>query len=143
MNIRVSQRSGRGLTIIELVVIVAIAIVLAAFATAVYMSAQAKSRDTHRIEDMREVQNALGIYYASYNQFPVATNPTALDGTDHVSNALVSANIIPAVSGDPWHPDMSYTYKTDALGALYTITFCLETDSVLKYSKGCGNTITP
>ncbi|MDP2649945.1 MAG: prepilin-type N-terminal cleavage/methylation domain-containing protein [bacterium] len=139
----VQTRRNRGFTIIGLLVVMAIIGMLASIVLVALSTIQTKSRDTRRMEDIREIQKALSLYYVDNNQFPVATTAVVLDGTDAVSTALVSAGAIPAVPGDPVHPSMTYTYQTNTTGGSYTITFCLETDSIPNFAEGCGNTITP
>lgn len=132
----------RGFTIIELLVVMAIIAMLASIIFVAMSSIQAKSRDTRRMEDMRELQKALGLYYVGTNQFPNAASPVTIDGTDAVSTALISAGAISGVSGDPVHPTYSYTYESTGV-ASYTLTFCLETDTIPNYVEGCSNTISP
>jgi len=132
----------RGFTIIELLVVMAIIGMLASVILVVFSGVQAKSRDTRRIEDVREMQKALSLYYVDGNRFPQAPSPVTITGSDAVSTALVNAGAIPAVSPDPVTPDFDYTYQATSSG-FYTITFCLETDSIPNFVEGCGNSVSP
>lgn len=133
----------RGFTIIELLVVIAIIAMLAAVVFASLSHLQAKSRDARRMEDMREIQKALGLYYIDNNHFPVAATPITIDGTDTMSTALVDAGAMPSVPGDPVSTTYAYTYETNTGGTEFTLTFCLETDSIPNFAKGCTNTIAP
>lgn len=130
----------RGFTIIELLVVMAVIAILASIMFVTFSTLQAKSRDTRRMEDLRELQKALGIYYIEGNQFPIAASETDINGTDPVSTTLINSGAISGISGDPVSPTYDYTYQTSGPGS-YTITFCLETDSIPKYIQGCTNTI--
>lgn len=132
-----------GFTIIELLVVIAIIGMLAAVVLASLSHLQAKSRDTRRLEDMREIQKALGLYYIDNNHFPVSATALTIDGTDSMSTALVNAGAIPAVPGDPVSTAYAYTYQTNTGGTEFTLTFCLETDTIPNFAKGCTNSITP
>lgn len=130
----------RGFTIIELLVVMAIIGMLASIMFVTFSTLQAKSRDTRRVEDIRELQKALGMYYISANQFPSSASPLVIDGTDALSTTLIASGAISGISGDPVSPAFDYTYQTSGPGS-YTITFCLETDSIPNRVQGCANTL--
>ena len=66
MNIR----KLRGFTLIELLVVIAIIAILASIILASLNSARIKSRDTRRVADVKELQNALELYNNSNGQYP-------------------------------------------------------------------------
>ena len=82
----------RGFTLIELLVVVAIIGLLASIILASLNSARYKSRDARRIADLKEIQNALELYYSDHTQYP-----TALD-TAH----LVTPGYMPEIPTDPY-----------------------------------------
>ncbi len=137
-----TARRYRGFTIIELLVVMAIIAILASGMLALFTSTQEKSRDTRRMEDVRELQKALSLYYIDNNQYPAAASTIDLTGSDSVSTTLVNAGTIPAIPRDPVTPTYEYTYQSASPGT-YTITFCLETDRIPNYAEGCSNTVTP
>lgn len=94
------------------------------------------------MEDVREIQKALGLYYIDHNQYPQTSGTVTLSGSDSVSTALINAGAIPAIATDPVSPTHEYTYQSNGPGS-YTITFCLETDSISNFAQGCSNTISP
>lgn len=132
----------RGFTIIELLVVMAIIAMLASVILVVLSGVQAKSRDTRRLEDVREIEKALSLYYIDGNRYPLAATPVTITGSDAISTALINAGAISAVSADPVTPEYDYTYQATTTGS-YVITFCLETDSIPNFSQGCANTTTP
>jgi len=133
----------RGFTILELLIVVAVIGILSAGILALTGDTKTKSRDNRRAEDMRQIQNALNIYFTDNNRFPVEPDPVTVTGSDDFSNALVSEGTIDTVPTDPLHPKKTYTYESSASGADYTLRFCLETDNIKGYSKGCDNTLSP
>ncbi|MBU1160139.1 prepilin-type N-terminal cleavage/methylation domain-containing protein [Patescibacteria group bacterium] len=135
---------NKGFTIIELMVVVAIIGILAALITISFSDAKAKSRDSRRMEDLKSLSNALNLFYANFHRFPISAGAIDLDGTasDTVSNDLISNNAAAAPIKDPLSPATDYVYNSTN-GLDYTITFCLETNSIKGYIKGCTNTQKP
>lgn len=132
----------RGFTIIELLVVMAIIAMLASIMFVVFSGLQAKSRDTRRLEDVREIEKALSLYYIDGNRYPQAVTPVTITGSDAVSTALVNAGAIAAVPADPVSPEYNYTYQATTTGS-YVITYCIETDDIPNHTQGCNNTTTP
>ena len=59
-----------GFTLIELLVVVAIIGLLSSVVLTSLNSAKAKSRDTRRMTDLRQVQTALELYYSTNGSYP-------------------------------------------------------------------------
>jgi len=133
----------RGFTILELLVVVAIIAVLLSATAIVMSSSRAKSRDATRMAELRQIQNALNLYFTANNAFPVFATETTITGDDAFSLALENAGTIDEVPTDPNHPATPYTYQSNAEGTTYILSFCLETDTIAGFSQGCGNTLTP
>ncbi len=60
----------KGFTLLELLVVIAVAAILVSIASASYTSAQKKARDARRSSDMHAVQNAAEQYYADNVFYP-------------------------------------------------------------------------
>ena len=130
----------RGFTILELLVVMTIIVLLSTLAITSFTSIQAKSRDTRRMEDIREIQKALSLYYVSTNNYPTGS-AVALNGSDVITTTLQNEGSLKGFSGDPRN-GYEYIYNATT-SAGYQITFCLETDSIPNYTLGCSNVIRP
>jgi len=136
----------RGFTLIELMVVIALIGILASVVLASFTSVRARNRDGKRVSDMREIEKALNLYQIENGTFPIPTdplNPVTITGDDEISTALETEELITGMPTDPNHPATSYTYESNSLGSTFTLSFCLETDTIASYNQGCGNTITP
>lgn len=65
---------SRGFTLIELLVVVAIIGVLSSIIFASTSSGRSKGRDAKLIADIKQLQNALDLYYLDTGRYPVSTN---------------------------------------------------------------------
>lgn len=141
----INGKSGAGFTILELLVVVAIIGIISALGLAMLSDTRARSRDARRLSDIREIEKALHLYYSDTNSFPVSAIPTTLDGSesDGLSNTLETAGYISDTPSDPRTGTYDYTYETNGDGTDFTLSFCLETDTVQTFNQGCGNTVSP
>jgi type II secretion system protein G len=60
----------QGFTLIELLVVIAIIGVLSGIVMSSVSQARAKARDAQRISDLREIRNALELYFADHGYYP-------------------------------------------------------------------------
>ncbi len=131
----------RGFTIIELLVSVAIIALLTAIVMVSISTTKSKNRDTNRMSQLHEINNALNLYHTGNQRFPIYTGN--ITGTDAMSTVLENSGAISEVPIDPLNSaPYIYTY-TSADGTNFSMGFCLETDTIQGYSQGCGNIITP
>ena len=133
-----------GFTLIELLVVIAIIGVLATIVMVSVNNIRARARDDRRITDMKAFRDALAMYQIQNMAYPLEPEGAPITGSDTMSQTLISERLLPGVIVDPVNVDPSvYTYQSSSDGSNYTITFCLETDSLQGYSQGCANQITP
>jgi len=59
------------------------------------------------------------------------------------SKSLIDELAIQKMPSDPLHPLLTYRYISNDDGSDYRLKFCLETDSVLDYERGCNNEVGP
>lgn len=106
------RRSIRGFTLLELLVVIAIIGILSAVVLAILNSARIEGRDARRIADLKEVRNALELYYDDVKSYPAAID-------DLVPNYLT------ALPGDPLG-NASYYYDQLGGGSDYHVGANLE-----------------
>lgn len=118
----------KGFTLIELLVVIAIIGLLASIVLLALNSARAKSRDSKRLADVRQLTSAMELYYNDYSGYPATatalvpgyigalpTAPTPADGScTSTNNAYTYAG-----SGT------SYTSNSVNVYPGYSYTFCL------------------
>jgi len=126
----------KGFTLIELLVVIAIIGVLSTLAVVSLNNARQKSRDSKRVGDVKQMQNALELYYNDANGYPaVVTAPGSITyGTTKYMNQVPAAPT--QLDTNCTTPNIPYIYTTvgpSALGAdgttpvytSYNLTYCL------------------
>jgi len=133
-----------GFTIVELLVVVAIATFILSVVFVFLRDAKTRGRDARREEDIKQLQNALSIYNINRRQFPVCALDAINGSDDCLSQALLADESITAVPPDPLGGSAGtclgagshvYCYES-ADGFDYTLHYNLETDSVAGKSAG-------
>ena|SRR3989344_7111867 len=132
-----------GLSILELLVVAALIIFALSIVASSLTGLRAKNRDTTRMTDLGEITKALNTYYADKQLFPIFPAKTVVTGEDELSKVLKKADIIKTVPADPLHPQYSYAYQSNGSGSTYSLSFCLETENIQGYAKGCGHEMKP
>ena len=144
------MKHKNGFTLIELLVVVAIIGLLSSVVLSSLNSARAKARDSQRLSDIHQIENALALY-ANDNggNYPSTNNNASLGSLQVLETALVP-KYIPKIPNDPLHsggPNNSSTAKTnyfywDQVGCFlnppfpYTLWYHLEAKSNPK--TGCA-----
>lgn len=130
----------RGITLIELLIVITIIGILAgAFGISV-SKWRAKSRDSQRLTDIRTIQQGLTLYYhrSEYSgEYPVAD--VYITGSDAVSTTLINSEAMTIVPADPLNTG-NYRYHYCSLeactgesdGDSYYIEYWMETGSAGK-----------
>ena len=123
------MQQQKGFTIIELIVVIAIIAVLAAIVITNVNGYMAKARDSRRAADIRNIQVALAMYYASNGNYPASGGATSPNGSWSNSNdsswTTLATALNPYVSSlhkDPnqsssdWPGGTGYSYAYFSLG---------------------------
>ncbi|NMB48568.1 prepilin-type N-terminal cleavage/methylation domain-containing protein [Candidatus Kuenenbacteria bacterium] len=129
----------RGFTLIELLVSIAIIGLLASMAMMSLGNARQKSRDARRVADVKQIQNALEMYFNDNTFYPYGTiggvvqSTGALGDTSHrvlssqsgFNTSASGITYMTKVSSDPG-VESGYIYDYESSnGSTYTITFGL------------------
>lgn len=121
---------NRGFTLIELLVVIAIIGILSSVVLATLNSTREKARDARRASDMKQIQNALELYYADNQQYP--DNPSS---TRVVNMNTGSHDITPYIDPIPADPTQTgssgYRYRQSNVDGRqsYTLLVKLEKNS--------------
>ncbi len=109
-------RHEKGLTLIELLIVVAIIGILAAIATTQLFTAVRRARVNRTLTEFRSIMNAIDIYMIDRDNYPIQTDFTSL--VDVIEEDGLAAYYRGAVN-DAW--GMPFRYRTDAKGMHYMI----------------------
>ena len=146
-----TNKTLKGFTLIELLIVISIIGLLATTSMISLNSARVKARDTRRKADLKQIANALDLYYNTYNYFPPARPSSSCGGyrndfaTSYCSlaNWLTTDNnflkFIPLLPKDPlnklvgddtpWWQSNTYTYGVSSDGQSYDLLTSLENTS--------------
>lgn len=132
-----------GFTLIELLVVITVIGLLSAMVLVGLSGVRAQGRDTRRLADLRNTQNALEIYFNANNSYPTQSDWTALE------TELVAADIgVKRLPRDPLSPRYEYEYSVSVDRLNYVLKATLESrdNSALRedvdgtvFGIDCGN----
>lgn len=128
-------------SLIELVVFIVIAVAILLAALMYVDDVRAYLRDRARIADIRQIAIHLEQYRGNVTRYPIVSNRIQITGEDDLSHLIRREILVDQLPIDPLYPDYAYLYDSEANGRGYTLTFCLETNAMRGYTKGCGNQV--
>jgi len=124
-------KDQKGFSLVELLVVISIIGMLSTMAVVSLGNAREKGRDAKRLNDVRQIQMALELYYNTDSSYPAEGEINTL--TDNIldnnkSIATSSKTFMALIPQDPLYTDTSgsdfYKYYTD--GEIYVIKYELE-----------------
>lgn len=143
---RARSGSGRGFTLIELLVVISIIGILSSVVLVSLSAARGKAYDAQRTSNLRTIQTALELYYATHNAYPVVTSWSSKcaawpdQGGGNVIPGLVPADL-PNMPSDPQMDTTNslccYLYYSN--GADYKLLFHNCPTSNACYGSGEAN----
>ena len=118
--------SKKGFTLIELLVVISIIGLLASVVLVSFPTSTKKTRDSIRMQELKQIQTALRFYYDIHHQMPINRNP-GFDYCDNQANflqELVDTGLWPYNPKDPGGSHYCYyDYGPDnSIGALLVVT---------------------
>ncbi len=134
----------QGFTLVEILIVVSIIGMLASIVLVGLGSFRSRGRDARRAADLREVQNALELYYSKENSYP-----HDVGDWEGLGEALVDAGIgVTRIADDPLGGDKHYFYGSNGQGYVLGATIEDPNNQVLKddvdgsggdtFSVNCG-----
>ncbi len=119
----------KGFTLIEMLIVITIIALLASMILVGMGGARAKARDSRRIADLHNVQNALELYYAKNGSYPVGTYNSSTNW-DTFRTTLTGAGIgVNQVPKDPLD-NTTYYYRYGGTATDYVLGAQLEQGDV-------------
>jgi len=155
------KQNKKGFTLVELLIVMAILGALVALVAGNFITSQMKARDAQRKSDLKQVSQALELFYSDYERYPASDNglivacpynratPANSVSCSWGSDSFTDGNSIyfKKLPNDPAR-DADYYYRTNATGTGYQLFTRLENSqdpsnkteiSDLGYSCGTGN----
>lgn len=150
-----TQHSKSGFTLIELLVVISIISLLSSATLSAFSNARASARDTRRKQDMRQIQQALQMYFNDNNEFP-CEDPSYCDNQTSGANGRIGEggtidsllseymNSVPHDPLGPGNSDYYYIYDgyhCNSNGSDYIVTISFreaETEDNIRRDTTCG-----
>lgn len=122
----------KAFTLIELLIVIAIIGILAAFMFTNLQGSRERARDARRKGDLNAIQSSLRLYYNDHQSFPLSTSPSYnITGASWGSSFLDSANGTTYMGSVPEDPNTNTgaKYKYYSNGNTYVLAAVLENKS--------------
>ena len=134
---------NKGFTLVEVLVVVAIAAFILSIASVSFREAKARGRDARREGDIKQIQNTIDVYHVNRRQFPACSLAVINGSSDCLTQAILGDGITNFLATDPLHGGSgtcsalgSYVYCYESDGSSYTLYYNLETDTIIGKSAG-------
>jgi len=124
-NVKIKNNYNKAFTLIELLVAIAILGILAASLLASYTMTQKRAKDTQRKHDLKQIQEALELYYQDNNEYPEEAGFDISTGTENSFTSAEGVVYLRQIPQDPQYPSRNYQYVSGA-GQQYKLYASLE-----------------
>ncbi len=121
----------KAFTLIEMMVVIFIIGVIVYLSIISFTNTEEISRNTARINDIKQIQLSLEEYYKYESSYPDTLNfggPLKSPSNNKIILAMTPKNPIPRDDGSC--PDEEYQYSYDAENKTYTLTFCISDETL-------------
>jgi len=125
----------KGFTLIELLVVIAIIGLLSSVVLASLATAREKSRDARRVSDIRQIAQALELYFDDNEAYPTCSTAFLDNQSNCLTTALVGGGYLPSMPNDPQYGNdgsaqWGYDYEYFGGGKVYNLRAALETAGI-------------
>ncbi|MBI2633943.1 MAG: type II secretion system protein [Parcubacteria group bacterium] len=123
-----NKKGEKGFTLIELLLVITILALISAAVLVGLGGVRSRGRDTRRIVDLRQVQNALEIYFDKNRQYPVTNSGSPSGRWNEMGSIVLSAGIgVSSLPKDPLNRSpYEYDYKDGNSSLNYVMKATLE-----------------
>lgn len=119
-----AQNGRKGFTLIELLTVISIISVLTALLTVAFVSVSARSRDSQRKSNIKQIQAALELYKADNDAYPPTATITSI-ACDQPFQTGISPNFTKYMNKFPCDPKGT-KYFYSSTGSAYVLASCIE-----------------
>ena len=134
------KKTQRGFTLIELLVVIAIIGLLATIAVVSLNTARSKSKNTKIVADIRQVRNALEMFYNDWAAYPGSITFNSATATSKISSGTDYMTVT------PYYPSGATAWNyisTGTASSSYIITFGFEGTYTYNGTNVSRGTATP
>lgn len=120
-----NKKGEKGFTLIELLIVITILALISAAVLVGLGGVRSRGRDTRRIGDLRQAQNALEIYFDKNQKYPPTNGGSPEGRWNEMGTAVINAGI--GISAMPRDPLNRSPYQYDYQDGNSSLNYVLKT----------------